>query len=229
MPILRSTFTETTEWLHGAGNFTAIKTDPKWRSFCAVASALSVITSSAKGSLRGVISDWYGSIAGRISVDLSSENLGNDQDDLTAAQASALRTILDAAGSSVAGNHRLQVSVYRQDNSAYMTLTSQTADLHTPVADLARLLSECISYLTCVQIEDGWLMEARYVISAMPIRLADLGRALEGAADIRDDLRPVAVRVRDLLKLVEADDVPENAEHLLPERATELFAQRTLI
>ena len=227
LPILRSMFTETTGWLRAAGDVADIKMNPKWRSFRVVTTALTVITSSAEGSLRSSISDWYGSIAGRISVDLSSENLGGDQDDLTPTQATALRTILDAAGSSVA-DHRLQVSVYRQDNSAYLTLTSQTADLHTPLSDLAHLLNECVSYLACVQIENGWLLEARYVPSVIPTRLADLGRAIEATADRRDDLQPLAVRARDLLKFV-VEGLPEDTTYLLPEQASELFARRTLI
>ena len=53
----------------------------------------------------------------QIGVDLSSESLRDDRDDLTAAQAAALRALLDAAVRAVVGGSRLQVSVYRQDNS----------------------------------------------------------------------------------------------------------------
>jgi dsRNA-specific ribonuclease len=229
LPILRSIFTETIEWLWDARNIAVIKSDSRWRSFSAVVATLVALTSSAGGSLRGVISDWYASAVAQIGVDLSSESLGDDRDDLTAAQAAALRALLDAAVRAVIGGGRLQVSVYRQDNSAYVTLTSESADMHAPLAELARLFGECVSYLTCVQIENGWLLEARYITAVMPVRLAELARALEFSADTREDLRPAAVRATDLLKLIEADNVPEKVEHLVAGRTAELFERRTLI
>ena len=90
--------------------------------------------------------------------------------------------------------------------------------MHAPLAELVRLFGECVSYLTCVQIENGWLLEARYITAVMPVRLAELARALEFSADTREDLRPAAVRATDLLKLIEADNVPEKVEHLVPGR-----------
>ena len=60
--------------------------------------------------------------------------------------------------------------MYRRDNSAYVTLAPESADMHAPLPELARMLGECVSYLTCVQIENGWLLEARYVTPVTPVR-----------------------------------------------------------
>ena len=97
LPLLRSMFTETTEWIQQVESAAKAQAACRWMSFRAAAAALGAITTSVPGSVRGSISEWYGSVVGKIDVDLSSERLDEDQDDLTAAQAAALRSLLDAA------------------------------------------------------------------------------------------------------------------------------------
>lgn len=229
LPLLRSLFAEATEWIQEVESAAEARAAPRWVSFRAVAAALRTITASVPGSLRGSISRWYGSVAKRIDADLSSEILDEDQDDLTAAQAAALRSVLDAASAAVADSGRLQVAVYRQGSSAFVAVTSDSANLHPPLADLVRLLDECVSYFTCVQIERGWLIAVRYMSPITPTRLADLGRSLEAAADERRDLLPLARQTAYLLKLIETGKAQDDADLDHQVRAAELFRRRGLI
>jgi hypothetical protein len=229
LPLLRSMFTETTEWIQEVESAAEARAHSRWVSFRAVKATLDTITASVPGSLRGSVSEWYGSVAGRIDVDLSSEKLDEDQDDLTAVQAAALGFLLDAASAAVAEGGHLQVSVYRRDSSAYIAVTFDSVDLQQSLAHLVRLLDECVSYFTYVQIERGWLLEVRYMSPVTPTRLVDLGRALEATADERKDLLSLAKRTADLLSLIETGKVHDdaNADHRV--RAAELFRRRGLI
>jgi dsRNA-specific ribonuclease len=224
--LLRSMFTETTGWIQQVKSAAEVRGHSRWVLFRAVTAALRTITASVPGSLRGSISEWYGTVAGQIDVELSSEKLDEDQDDLTAVQAAALRFILDAASATVADGGRLQVAVYRQDNSAHMAVTSDSADLHPLLADLIRVLDECVSYLTCDQIEGGWLIGVRYISPVTPARLADLGRALEATADERKDLVPLAGRTANLLNLIETGKAQDGAGLDHRALAAALFRQR---
>ena len=102
--------------------------------------------------------------------------------------------------------------MYRQDSSAHIAVTSDSADLHSSLADLVRLLDECVSYFACVQVERGWLIEVRYMSPVTPTRLADLGRSLEATADERRDLLPLARQTADLLNLIETGEAPDDLE-----------------
>jgi hypothetical protein len=229
LPLLLSMFTETTKWLQEVDSAAEAQADLRWVSFCAVADALGALTASVAGSVRGVISEWYSSVVGRLDVDLSSERLDEDQDDLTAAQAAALHSLLDAASGAVSQGGRLRVAVYRQDNSAYVAVTSDSLDLHSSLADLVHLLDECASYFTGVQIEGGWLIEVRYMSPVTPARLADLGRSLEATADERKDLLSLARRAADLRNLIETGKSEGDADTDHQVHAAELFRRRGLI
>jgi hypothetical protein len=222
-------FTETTVWMQEAESAPEVRADSRWVSFRAVVATLGTITASIPGSLRGSISEWYGSVAGRIGVDLSSERLDEDQDDLTATQAAALRSVLDAASTVVADGGCLQVAVYRQDSSAYVSVTFDSADLQHHLDDLVRLLDESVSNFACVQIERGWLIEFRYMSPVTPTRLVDLGRALETTADERKDLMQLARQTADLLKVIETGKVQDDANLDHRGRAAGLFRRRGLI
>lgn len=229
LPALRSMFTEATGWIQEVESAAEAPADSRWVSFRAVAAALGTITASVPGSVRGSISEWYGSVAGRIDVDLSSERLDEDQDDLTPTQAAALRSVLDAASGAIDDDDRLHVAVYRQDGSAYVAVASDSADLHSLLGDLVRLLDECVSYFTCVQVDGGWLIEVRYMTPVTPTKLADLGRSLEGEGDERKDLVSLARQTADLLNLVEAGNAPDDTGPGHRARAAELFRRRGLI
>ena len=226
LSLLRSMFTETTKWIQQVESATGARADCSWVTFRAVAAALSAITARVPGSVRGLVSEWYGSVAGKIDVDLSSERFDEDQDDLTAVQVAALRSLLDAASIAVTEGGRLQVAVYRQDSSARIAVTSGSTDLHSPLADLARLLDECVSYFACVQIEEGWLIEVRYMRPVTPARLPDLGRSLEAQADERKDLLSLARQTAHLLNLIESDNGPDNLTANYQACAAELFRLR---
>lgn len=226
LPRLRSTLSECAEWVRNVKAAIDVRSDSRWLSFRAVVTTLHVITREVGGSLRGTISDWYGSAIGSINVDLSSESLDDDQDDLTATQAAALRAMLDSATETIPQNGRLRIAVYRQDNSVYVTITSPSVDLHPPLNALVRLLDDSVSYFTCVEIEHGWLVEARYVSPVKPTRLSDLGRALEAKSDQRKDLVPLARRAADLVNLIDAargTDDP-NSDHQV--QASELLQRK---
>jgi hypothetical protein len=229
LPLLRSMFTETTGWMQEAGSAAEVRVDSRWLSFRAVVATLDTITANIPGSLRGSISEWYGSVAGRIDVDLSSERLDEDQDDLTATQAAALRSVLDAASTVVADGGCLQVAVYRQDSSAYVSVTFDSADHQLQLADLVHLLDESVSNFTYVQIERGWLIEFRYMSPAAPTRLVDLGRALETTGDERKDLVQLARQTADLMNVIEGGKAQDdgNLDHRV--RAAGLFRRRGLI
>ena len=229
LPLLRSMFAETIAWLQEVEPAAEARAHSRWVSFRAVAATFGAITADVPGSLRKSISEWYGSVAGRIDVHLSSERLDEDQDDLTAVQAAALRSVLDAASATVTDRGRLQVAVYRQDNSAYVSVIFDSADLQLPLADLIRLLDECVSYFTCVQIERGWLIEVRYMSPVTPTRLVDLGRALETTADERKDLVRLARQTADLLNVIETGKAEDGANLDHRVLAAELFRRRGLI
>ena len=229
LPLLRSMFAETTGWIQEAESATELRAHSQWVSFLAVVTTLGTITASIPGSLRGSISEWYGSVAGRIGVELSSERLGEDQDDLTAVQAAALRSVLDTASTVVADGGCLQVAVYRQDSSAYVSVTFDSADLQLHLADLIRLLDESVAHFACVQIERGWLIEFRYMSPITAARLADLGRALETTADERSDLVPLARQAADLLNVIETGKAHDDARLDHRVRAAGLFRRRGLI
>jgi len=229
LPLLRSTFTETTDWLQRVGSATEAREDSRWVSLRAVAAALGAMTASVPASVRGLISEWYGAVVGRINVKLSSERFDEDQDDLTAAQAAALRSLLDAASAAVATGGRLQVAVYRQDNSAHVAVSADSADLRSALAELARLLDECISYVDCAQIEQGWLIKVRYMRPITSATLADVGRSVQAAADERKDLLPLARQIADLVNLVETVYAQGDAAMDYQIHAAELSGQRGMI
>jgi dsRNA-specific ribonuclease len=229
LPLLRSLFAEITKWIQQAESVAEARADGRLVSLRAVAGALGAITAVVPGSVRGSISDWYGSVAGKIDIDLSSERLEEDQDDLTAAQAAALSSLLDTASAAVTDGGRLQVAVYRQDSSARVAVTSHSANLHSSLADLVRLLDECVSYFACVQIEQGWLIEVRYINPVAPTSLRDLGRSLETTADERPDLLSLARRTAYLLNLIETDVPPDDLDSDHRALAAELFRRRGLI
>lgn len=231
LQLLRSAFSTLTEWLEGVPA-AEVKDDPRWPSFRAVAATLRTVTATSNSSLREVLSHWYAAVVGRINVDLSSENLEGERDDLTAAQASALRVMLDAATTTALGNtagDRLQVAVYRRDGAAYVTVTAASTGIQETLAEFAHLLNECVSYLECVEIEHGWLMEVRYVEGASPRRWADLGRIVESVADQRTDLTPLASRADELVRLIESGAEPESIGARQQILASELHQRRNLI
>jgi hypothetical protein len=119
--------------------------------------------------------------------------------------------------------------VYRQNDSAYVAVTSDSADLHSPLTDLVRLLDECVTHFTCVQIDRGWLIEVRYMIPISPAMLADLGRSLEATADERKDLLSLARRAADLVNLIETGKSQGDADTDHQVHAAELFRRRGLI
>jgi dsRNA-specific ribonuclease len=229
LPLLRSLFTETTDWLQGVESAAEAWADSRWVSFRAVAAALEAITATASGSVRGVISDWYGSIAGRIDVDLSSERFDEDQDDLTAAQAAVLRSVLDAASVAVTDGDRLHIAVYRQDKSANVAVTLDSADLHSPLVDLVRLIDECVSHFACIEIDQGWLIDLRYTSSVAPAKLAELGRSLEATADERKDLLSLARGAASLVNLIEIGKAHSDVDIDPRVHAADLFRRRGLI
>ena len=231
LPFLRSRFSATTDWLKPV-TAVEMKKDPMWSSLRAVAATLSAITATSDSSLREVLSRWYESAIGCMNVDLSSENLEGERDDLTATQATALRVMLDAASATItesAPQDRLQVAVYRREGSAYVTLAAQAADLQASLAELARLLNESVSYMECVEIEHGWLLEARYVEHGNPRHWPDLGRVLEATADQRPDLASVARRCDELVCLIQGGVVPESADSSPQALAAGLHQRRNLI
>ena len=119
--------------------------------------------------------------------------------------------------------------MYRQDNSAYVSVTSDSADLQLHLADLIRLLDESVSHITCVKIERGWLIEFRYMSPITATRLGDLGKALETTADERRDLVPLARQATDLLNAIETGKAQGDGglDHRV--RAAGLFRRRGLI
>jgi dsRNA-specific ribonuclease len=227
---LRSTFSDSTEWLRDVDSAAAIRADSRWESFRAAATTLDVITSSVTGTLREAISEWYSTAISKVNVDLSSENLGDDQDDLTATQASAVYAMLSAAAETLPTDNRLEISVYRRDGSAYVTMSASIPDLQSRLSELARLLDESVSHLVCVPIERGWLIELEYVRCVTLGRLADLGRSLAENGDERRDLLHVAKRASDYIDHVEKAWISDiSADYDLQERAADLFACRALI
>jgi hypothetical protein len=220
-------FVENIEWIESSDSTRNVEKDHRWPSFRSVVAALEVITAEVPGFLRGSISEWYSTVVGQVDVDLSSERLDEDEDDLTAVQAAALRSILSIASNAATGGGRLAVAVYRQKNSAYVSLTSDSIDLHRPLADLTHLFEECVSYLTCVQVEGGWLVEVRYKSPITPTTLADLGKSLDANTDQRRDLVPLAQKAAALLSSVENGKSPDSADYRW--QAAELLRRRGLI
>lgn len=108
-------------------------------------------------------------------------------------------------------------------------LAAQTADLQASLAELAHLLNESVSYMECVEIEHGWLLEARYVEHGSPKHWPDLGRVLEATADQRPDLISIARRCDELVCLIQGGVVPESADSSQQALAAGLHQRRNLI
>lgn len=228
LPILQSILSETTQWLQNAETPAEVKQDNRWNSFQAATAVLSTITSDEIGSVRGAISGWLDSAAGRIDINLSSDLLPDDQASLSATQSEALRVLLDVSSTTASGG-RVNVSIYRRSESAYVSLTSNSLGLPGKLAELARLLEECVSGFVYVRLDDGWLAEFRYTSPITPTTLAELGQALDAVADQRPDLRSLARSAAGLIDLIEGDTDQASAQPDHRAYAAELHRRRGMI
>jgi hypothetical protein len=232
LPLLRSTLTETTEWMKDLPESTDTGSDvwkgSEWTSFRAVAATLGAITANMQPSLREIISDWYSYAADSVDIRLASDLLDEDQDDLSPTHAAAIRAILEAASAAHSENP-LKVSVYRQENSSLIAVTAGSTELHQPLTSLIQLLGESVSNLACVPVDGGWLIEVAYSRPITPTKLADLGAAMDATGDQRDDLRSLADRVIDLVNLIEGGSAATDTDQDFRSLAAELHRRRGMI
>jgi len=227
LSLLRNMFTQTIEWLLELDSAAEALADSRWSSFRAVAATLAALSASSPGSIREVISEWYGVVGARIHVELASEPFGENEDNLVAAQATALRFVLHAAAAAVSDDGGLQLAVYSQEGSAQIAVTSSSDDLQRPLAELIRLLDESISHFACVQIDDGWLINADYASLATVTRLPDLAKALLVDSG-RTDLLSLAKHTEHLADRIERGSATGTYSDCRAQ-ANELYLRKTSI